>query len=273
MRGASPNDSSSMSSSFGSLDSTAASPSICCSPPDSRPGGPVEQPRQLGKHGQHVGRCRAPGAGSRGRVRPKKIERSSVMRPRPRRARAASDDRSGSPEEPDLARDRTQRAGHRQQRGRLARTVATQERDDLTRGDAEVEVTDDGHASVAGVHVSGLQHGAHVRTVRPGLAHVASPRNAAMTLGSDSTRFGRALGDHLPEVERDDPVGHAPDQMDVVLDQQHAHAPALGQRPDHLADLFAARGDRDPSTVRRGEGPTARSRSHAQAQRACACRC
>src|SRR6202042_131652 len=95
----------------------------------------------------------------------------------------------GRAEELDLTGDRPQRSGHRQQCCRLAGTVATQERDDLARGDVNVEVTDDRHVAVAGVHVLGLEHGAHVKTF-PRSASLTSPRNAAITPRSDSARSG-----------------------------------------------------------------------------------
>ena len=40
----------------------------------------------------------------------------------------------------------------------------------------------------------------------------------------------RALGDHAPEVDHDDPVAGGHHEVDVVLDEQHAHAPFVGER-------------------------------------------
>ena len=161
------------------------------------------------------------------------------MRPSPRRARAPATTgraRRGSGPRPRAGAARRPSSAGRSSCPRRCDPAARRPR----RADREVEVADDGDAPVAGVHVAGLQHRRHVTTAPSSVsASVSSPRNADMTFGSESTRSGAPSAITLPKSSATIRSDDAPDEMDVVLDQQHAHAPALGERPDHLADLLA----------------------------------
>ena len=65
-----------------------------------------------------------------------------------------------------------------------------------------------------------------------------SPRYASSTAGSPATSSGVPRRDHPAEVEDDDAVAHAHDEVDVVLDQQHGAAGGGG-----VPDQVAERGD------------------------------
>ena len=150
MIGASPSDSSSASSTFGSRPSARASDSICCSPPEQRPArrpiDPLER-REVreGDRGRHAGELQV--VGDR-HVHDHRPLLGHVAEAVP----AARVHRCGGrlAEEPDLALHRRELAGEREQRRRLAGAVGAEERDDLAGVDVEVEVADDGHLAVAG---------------------------------------------------------------------------------------------------------------------------
>ena len=123
MIGASPSDSSSASSSFGSRPSARASDSICCSPPEQRPARRSIDPLERGEVGEgdrggHAGQLEVVGDGH---VHDHRSLLGEVAEAVP----AACVHRCGGrrAEEPDLALHRLQLAGEREQRRRLAGAV------------------------------------------------------------------------------------------------------------------------------------------------------
>src|SRR5215472_18186757 len=76
---------------------------------------------------------------------------------------------------------------------------------------------------------------------------------------------GHVAGDAAPEVEDDDPVADGEHQVGVVLDEQHRHAPHVGEPPDEAADRlglgavqpcggFIEKQDAGPGRYRTGQG-------------------
>ena len=194
MIGASPSDSSSASSTFGSRPRARASDSICCSPPEHSPARAVHDrlerrevaERDRRRHGgqlqvvghRHVHDHRA----LLGDVA-EAVPAAHVHR---RRGRLA--------EEPDLAVHRRQLAGQGEQRGGLAGAVGAEERHDLAGVDAEVDVADDGHLPVAGRQPLRLDQGVgHARHLldRVGVAEVGVAHRRVV-----ADLRGRAAGDH-----------------------------------------------------------------------------
>jgi 3-oxoacyl-[acyl-carrier protein] reductase len=76
--------------------------------------------------------------------------------------------------EQDPALERVHEPGHGPQRGRLARPVGAEQRDDLARGDLQLHLPDHGRAVVAGGQALEAQHGGH--SASPSRSAPAFPR-------------------------------------------------------------------------------------------------
>ena len=138
--GARPSDSSSTRSSLGSRATARASVSICCSPPDSSP---AVRPMSGSSSGKSVDRV------SLGDARDPEVllggelhEDGTLFGDEPHPVAGPPEQRRlrHHAAEHDVAGDRRELAGERQQRGRLPRAVRSDERDDLTGLDVEIEV-------------------------------------------------------------------------------------------------------------------------------------
>ena len=136
--------------------------------------------------------------------------------------------------EGDLALPRPEEPGDRPKRRRLAGTVRSDERDDLTLVDRERHATQRMDRPVEGVDVGQFQQ-----------RHRSGLRRAAAEVCLDDLRVRadvdwRPLGDDLAVVEDGHPVADAHDHPHVVLDEQDGQAELGAQAPDevgHLAGL------------------------------------
>ena len=137
----------------------------------------------------------------------------------------------------DGAAQRRLRAGQRSQRGRLAGAVGAEQGDDLPRLDLEVQPAHHRDPAVAGVQVLGGEHRGHrTASASSGFA-LTEVGDAHGGVGADDV--GSPLGDLAAELQHDDAVRHAEDEVHVVLDDEHGDPPLVGEAPHEAAELRA----------------------------------
>ena len=158
-------------------------------------------------------------------------------------ARRCSGCRIAPPLPAQVAGQRAELAGESEERGRLACAVCPEQREDLAATHDEVEVAHRGLAAVPGREPA-ARRGALRRLSADARGTDARSRGDAFVaeVGVDHGAVARddlriTLRDELAEVEHGDAIAHAEHERHVVLDEQHRHAPLVGEAADEAAEL------------------------------------
>ena len=124
-----------------------------------------------------------------------------------------------------------QQARQRRQERRLAGPVGAEDREDLP-AQGEVQALEDLHPVVAAAQAADLDDG------RPGrLRHDPLPGTSRRPCGARGWTAGRRVRTTLPSAMKWTCVAEVPDDVEVVLDDDHRRARG-GQLPDHVHDLL-----------------------------------
>ena len=119
-------------------------------------------------------------------------------------------------------------AGDGPQGRRLAHAVGSEQGDDGPLGHLEVHAVQHLDASVPGAHTGQLQRQRHA------VSSAGTPRYASRTTRVGGDLLRRSGRDHHAEVEDVDPLGEGHDEVHVVLDEEHPHAPGCHLTEDLL---------------------------------------